>query len=361
MSRIQAGTCYLRATCLCLLAVVFSGCAGMQLPDTSVPDIAPERHTRADQAAAEFEARRAFAEYQAALNYWQRNDVKGCLQTLDRLLERSPDHLEARLLAAEVCLELGHHPQAMEHLAAAETGHPDDPRVHHATGLALDAMRRPNEALARYKRAMELAPDEEVFAVSYHAATQTAANLQAPPLAPPLTDDTGLALATDEPNPVTASEPADRADSDDVESSRSPEALAQRGAQALQQGLPDAALAYYSKAMRQQPDNLQLAITAAVQSLQANYPELAVELLSPLAGDFPQSARLRQVLGTAFYRLGDYRSSQVTLQQALSLDKQSALTYFLMGCTLAKLGQQDSAAAHMRQARTLDPRFAATR
>ncbi len=47
------------------------------------------------------------------------------------------------------------------------------------------------------------------------------------------------------------------------------------------------------------------------------------------------------MLGAAYYRTGDYKSSQVALQQALSLDKSSALSYLLMGCTLAKLGQNE--------------------
>ena len=91
--------------------------------------------------------------------------------------------------------------------------------------------------------------------------------------------------------------------------------------------------------------------------LRANQPKVAVELLTPAAKQFPNSAAVHRMLGVAHYRMGDYKSSQVALQQALSLDKSSALSYLLMGCTLAKLGQKEAAEAHFRQARTLDPRY----
>ena len=66
------------------------------------------------------------------------------------------------------------------------------------------------------------------------------------------------------------------------------------------------------------------------------------------------------MLGAAYYRSGDYQSSQVALQQALSLDKSSALAYLLMGCTLAKLGQQQAADDHFRRP-PLDPRYTVVR
>jgi tetratricopeptide (TPR) repeat protein len=74
---------------------------------------------------------------------------------------------------------------------------------------------------------------------------------------------------------------------------------------------------------------------------------------------FPRSAHLYQALAVAYYRRGDYASSQVAAQQALSLDNSSALSYFLVGSALARLGRAEAAEVHLRQARRLDPRFGA--
>lgn len=132
------------------------------------------------------------------------------------------------------------------------------------------------------------------------------------------------------------------------------------------------------------PNNPQIPIAAATAALRENQPQLAIELLGPALPDSFSASGSRhgrrtrstrrepgakgrcptgapqayRVLAVAYYRLGDYRSSQVALQKALSLDNASALSYLLMGCTLAKLGQFESAEAHFRQARAINPRYA---
>ncbi len=117
----------------------------------------------------------------------------------------------------------------------------------------------------------------------------------------------------------------------------------------------------FRQAVAAKPANPQIPLSAAASALKANRPEMAVELLAAAAGQFPKSAAIHRMLGAAYYRTGDYQSSQVALQQALSLDKSSALSYLLMGCTLAKLGQQEAAESNFRQARALDPRYTVVR
>ncbi len=133
------------------------------------------------------------------------------------------------------------------------------------------------------------------------------------------------------------------------------------GQRALSEGDSDAARIAFNKAVAVQPNNPQLPVIAAGAALRTNHPELAVDLLVPAARRFSKSAAIYRMLGVAHYRLGDFQASQVALQQALSLDKSSALSYFLMGCTLVKLGQVESADAFFQQARTLDPRYAVRR
>ncbi len=130
---------------------------------------------------------------------------------------------------------------------------------------------------------------------------------------------------------------------------------------ALAEGSGEAALVHFRKAAEICPNNPQIPIAAAMAVLRRNRPDLAVKLLRPAERRFCDSAKLHRILGVAYYRLGDYQSSQVALRQALSVDKSSALSYLLMGCTLSKLGQTESAEAHLRQARTIDPRYTVLR
>ncbi len=133
--------------------------------------------------------------------------------------------------------------------------------------------------------------------------------------------------------------------------------LLEKGRSALSQGMVGPGLAYFQEAMSLRPDDPQIPADAAVCALRHNQPALVVSLLEPLLEVFPDSAAIRRILATAYYRLGNYQSSQVVLGQALSLDNSSALSYFLMGCTLVKLGQPAAAETCFRQARSLDPRY----
>ena len=137
--------------------------------------------------------------------------------------------------------------------------------------------------------------------------------------------------------------------------------LMARGNEALVVDEDETAMAFFSEAMAVDPNNLQIPISAAVSALRHNKPEVAVSILGPAAGRFGQSAKLRRLLGATHYRLGDFRASEASLQEAISLDKSSALSYFLMGCTMVKLGQSEAAEMHFRQARTIDPRYTVRR
>ncbi|MBN1396020.1 MAG: tetratricopeptide repeat protein [Pirellulales bacterium] len=133
------------------------------------------------------------------------------------------------------------------------------------------------------------------------------------------------------------------------------------GQAALAEGSEESARDYFRQAVAAKPDDPRVPISAAVAALRANRPALAVELLAPAAERFPDSASVHRALGAAYYRSGDYKSSQVVLRKALSLDKSNPLSYLLLGCTLAKLGQTEAAESHLRQARAMDPKYTVTR
>ena len=196
-------------------------------------------------------------------------------------------------MLAELHLAENRTQEALEQVEQVLTDHPNNARAHHTAGLLLDATGQTGHALAYYGRAAELEPNSELYSISYRTARDSAAGI------PP--------LSADSPPPV--------------------------------------------------PYNAQIPISSAVAALRQNLPGQAVELLQPYAVGECEHAQVFCTLGVAYYRLGDYQSSQVALQQALSLDNSSALTYLLMGYTLAKLGQCESAEDYFEQARTMDPTY----
>ena len=98
----------------------------------------------------------------------------------------------------------------------------------------------------------------------------------------------------------------------------------------------------------------QVPLGAAVLSLRHNQPELAVRILEEAQPRFAGNAALPRTLGMALYRQGDFKTSQIALQQAIALDKSCALSYLLMGCTLTRLGQTEAAEGYFRQAQLLE-------
>ena len=118
------------------------------------------------------------------------------------------------------------------------------------------------------------------------------------------------------------------------------------------------ALAAVENDLTNNPNDPQIAIMATVAALEANQPETAASIARLGIAYHPRCAALHRSLGAALYRMEKYASSQVALQQALSLDNSSALSYFLMGCVSEKLGDAEEAESHFRRATELDPTLA---
>lgn len=129
-------------------------------------------------------------------------------------------------------------------------------------------------------------------------------------------------------------------------------------ASAIASGDPVAALAAVETDMTNNPNDPQIPISATVAALEADRPETAASIARLGIAFHPSSAGLYRTLGAALYRSGNYSSSQVALQQALSLDNSSALAYFLMGRVSEKLGDTEAAQSHFARANELDPNLA---
>ncbi len=381
-------------TLVLLSAVVIAvptGCASLHAAKSlASSDVSQRRRQRNEEAVRSFEARRDHVAYEAALDRWEQNDSKGCREALQSLLARNPKHLDALLLLAEVNLLEKQPQEALKQVDEVLSLQPANARALYTKGLVLDAIGQSTGAVAYYEQAARAEPENNMYALCYQTAkdADSSSELSAEQLIPaayytPTDNDKTVSPQIKEPGPSLAApairqmpaqtppaanrvcetcdktkKTADYADSyAHAESAVSAEEFLAAGQHALSNGAADAARTAFQNAEAQQPNNPQIPIIAAGEALRTNHPELALELLTLAAKRFHQSAGIYRMLGVAYYRLGDYQSSQVALGKALSLDKASALSYFLMGCTLAKLGQAESADAHFQQARTLDSRY----
>jgi tetratricopeptide (TPR) repeat protein len=350
-----------------VLIVFFAGCALFSPP---VDKQAEQRRARREAALRQLEQGRDAAELHLALECWRQQDVAGCRQRLQALLARNPGYFEARLLLAEVLLA-DHRPQAaVAQLEPLLPSHAEDPQLQYFMGLALDASGQSDKALPFYQRAARLQPGNELYTVSYQkadAARQTPLP-QPDALRDPFagtipTDNRVVAASCAEPAAEGVPAKVVRLETSTTKSSDlaglAAEELIAEGGRALSAGSDHRALACFREAIAKAPETPRIPIAAALSALERNRADLAAGLLEPAAKAFPDVPAVHRTLGITYYRLGNYPSSQKALQQALQLDKSSALSYFLMACTLAKLGRAEAAEAHFRQAHSLDPRYAA--
>ncbi|MEQ8789401.1 MAG: tetratricopeptide repeat protein [Pirellulaceae bacterium] len=154
----------------CLLA---SGCASTQTKrkvDNPPVPLTPEE--RREAAIKDFEQRRSTLQYDAALSRWNLGDIKGCESMLVSLLERNPHDRQSRRLLADVCLERTDLAAAESHLRILLEQDADDAQSHHSLGLLLEEAGRREESLRHLDRAAELAPDNELYALSRDASRQ---------------------------------------------------------------------------------------------------------------------------------------------------------------------------------------------
>ncbi len=389
---------------LLVLLVLAAGCAALDVPDPLAPDVAGKRRRRTDEVAQEFESRRDRAELQAALEELDRGELDASERRVRCLLERNPRHLGARRLMAQ--LRLADDPS---HVGIARVEEMPPPRsqdadVEYATGLLLEATGQGENALAYYERASELEPDSELHSVDYRTALRSGGRTRQSDAEPPQVDDTRqvsqgpilaapagvvrdserasspaeprsdrptVAAPPDQPaQPVTtlrlsvreeSSAGANPADAAEASETEYVDVVRRKARAATVEDPTGAALTSSEETAAIGSDNPQTPIAEAIQALRHGRPELAIELLLPAEHHHRGPAQLYRILGVAYYRLGDYESSEVALRQALSLDKSSALSYFLMGCTLSKRGQFEAAEDHFEQARTLNPRYTVRR
>jgi tetratricopeptide (TPR) repeat protein len=279
-----------------VMVVTACGCQSVRPAPTATQDISVVRRQRKAEVVGSFESKRTFAQMEAARSRLQVGDVSGAADAAQAVLRRDPENAEAQALLLELKAASG--------------------------------------------------PDDDAAAVA-----QTS-----------LED---AALDTAEPFALTPIRMATHAEADgqvgraDLSEDKGGQQWLGEASAALEVGDVPTARHCMQQALTAEPENRQLAVAASVLTLRYNQPDLALDLAQSALSRFDDDAPLLRVIGLAHYRRGDFESSQLALQQALSLDNGHPLTYFLLGHTLQKLGDTAAAEQYFVQSRRANPADAA--
>jgi predicted Zn-dependent protease len=335
-------------------ALVLSGCgiwprsnpAKPDLPELA--DISSKRQHREQEAVLRFEQKRNDIQLAAARSRWEQGDVDGCIEQLELLLARSPDHAEALALLAEVTLAVEDVPPELE--AVFDETLPD------LAGCGDSGPGSPEPALFA---APSLPPQEKKISADdcladVHRDSRVRPVDHRQPIRPAIEQ---LPPAFPDSQQQTPPAPRQRL----MPPPGRPVASFERAEAALAQGDVTAAHGHLVRVLQTERIDAATAVSAAVLPLRHGQPELALHVATVAANRFGSSAGLFRVIGTAYYRIGDYKSSQTALQQALFLDRSNPLTYLLMSSTLAKLGNREGAGWYRQQARLLNAQRTASR
>jgi tetratricopeptide (TPR) repeat protein len=336
-----------RLALLATMMAAASGCAGLGRLSSSTVDIDAQQEQRAAEALESFETKRDDAQLMAAQARWREGNLKACRQGLEELLARDPTHLESRALLIQVLLSEEKYDLARGYLDQVLAERPADAKAHHTMGLVLQLQGSETKALAYYRRAAEIQPENKEYALS---CAVMEGFCQATPDQCGATQDGVQACAA-------CAVDADASQADAVAARPDVEQALDDAHNAIMSDDVQKARDLLTKAVSLDTQTPRVAIRAAVLALRQRHPELAIFVLQPLAERFNDSAALHRTLGTAYYRHHDYQDALSALEQALSLDNSNALSYLLLGCTLEKLGQSETAKTHLEQAGRLDPRL----
>jgi tetratricopeptide (TPR) repeat protein len=150
------------ASCVWLL-----GCAAFA-PSPSATSGA-HRPAKREIDTAAIEQKRDQAQYVAARDRAEQGDIEAAETLLKEIIERTPDHLESRLLLADLHVAQENTAQAEAELRWILERHPDHARTHHSLGLLCDVSGRADQAAEHFRRAAEAAPHEKSYRLSLEA------------------------------------------------------------------------------------------------------------------------------------------------------------------------------------------------
>ena len=390
----------LAARCLPLplAAALLVGCASLGGPFRPV-DPEKDPKVRKAEALREFEEHRDRGQFQAAASRWRQGDVDGARESLQKLLARRPEHIEARLLLAEV-LATTDPKAALVQAERVVSEHPDHAEAHRlVTALhekdiagrppspvrrasaseplpqaAPQVVNRPNVPAGRQdaRPAQPMSAASGAAPVPKPAAKATRIPAYAGPTSDPVVPVVGNA-AMNVPAPHRQAKTPTARQRTEGRTGGGVGPIVNIGARAGQANAMGQAeqdlIAGNSAAAKDHlvgialdPDQDEAAaVAASVLALRYEKPKLAAEVVQSALPRYPRSAALYRTEGVAYYRLGDFGRAKRSLEHALTLDNTHALSYFLLGSVLEKLGQSGPAQENYRLAGQFDARFARAR
>lgn len=167
--------CGLVSVLLC--TVVLSGCAvgGVLVPkSTGRPpaSVSPAPADRQELVEA-FEHKRLAAEFDAAIARSRQGDDEACEILLLRVLERNPNHHDARLLLADLMVATDRIAEAEGQLRQITDCDPSHAVAHYQLALLLEMQGRHNQAMPLMERAVQLAPHDPLYCESLHVIAES--------------------------------------------------------------------------------------------------------------------------------------------------------------------------------------------
>ncbi|MBN1428211.1 MAG: tetratricopeptide repeat protein [Anaerolineae bacterium] len=114
---------------------------------------------------------------------------------------------------------------------------------------------------------------------------------------------------------------------------------------------------WMKEAVRVAPGDVRFRITLAQFYVDSEYKVESdgLPLTQQLVSEDPQNAQVRDILGWAYFLIGDLDRAFVEVSQALALDPELARAYVHMGTLLEARGQVPQAIQHYQRAIALDP------
>lgn len=154
----------------CVIATAFvAGCAGAPSLNSSTSKVGPDRLARREQIVEEFDSHRTAAQLESARERWRQGDIAACQVQLEKLLRSDPHQVEARRLLADVYLVQQDTTAAADQLRSVLEIDETNDEAQHALGLLLMGDDTDQEASVHLRRAVELAPDNELYLSSLAA------------------------------------------------------------------------------------------------------------------------------------------------------------------------------------------------
>jgi tetratricopeptide (TPR) repeat protein len=251
-----------------------------------------------------------------------------------RALDRAPGNPAALYCIGRLAFDVRNFDIAADYLARATAGDPSQSLFHADLAQALQMLGRFGEAIATYRRAIELEPDRAgVYVNLGNAQLQSGQTTDA-------ISSYRRALECD----------ATLADAHSC-----------LGVALQAEGHGDEAAACYRRAIELRPDYVQAHFNLGTLLTCVGEPSAALPSLQKAVELAPDSAAVHHNLGVALNQLGQAQQARQCFETALGLDDSNAKCHFNLGEVLEQQGQVEEALIQYDRSLRLDPQYGQAR